>query len=129
MNFRAVSRVPMSEYKKVLKLSNEGNSISSISRLLSISNLLNGVKFDGVVNNILVDAKSAGYANFVKNGSFQSWFTGSKELVNQANRQLQAAGGTKIQWYFQDKSAMQATQKLFNDEGIKGIELIYKAMP
>jgi len=29
---------------------------------------------------------------------------------NQAQRQLAAANGTKIQWYFQNKSAMEATK-------------------
>ncbi|MDI9866327.1 RHS repeat-associated core domain-containing protein [Flectobacillus sp. DC10W] len=90
--------------------------------------MLNGVKFDGVVKGVLVDAKS-GYSNFVNKstGAFQSWFKGANGLVEQAERQLGAANGTKIQWYFQNEGVMKATQQLFKDNGIKGIELIYKA--
>lgn len=90
--------------------------------------LLGGVKFDGVVKGVLVDAKS-GMGNFVNKstGAFQSWFKGANSLVEQAERQIGAANGTKIQWYFQNEGVMKATQQLFKDNGIKGIELIFKA--
>ncbi len=92
--------------------------------------LLKGVKFDGVLNNVLVDAKS-GYGNFVNKstGQFHSWFKGGKSLVEQARRQVEAADGTKIQWFFENNSALKATQKLFEEKGVKGIELIYKSTP
>ena len=90
--------------------------------------LLNGVKFDGVAGNILLEAKS-GMTNFVnsKTGQFENWFNGSKGLVDQARRQLEAANGANVQWFFEYKSVMQATQTLFKDFGIKGINLVYKA--
>ncbi|WPO78022.1 RHS repeat-associated core domain-containing protein [Flavobacterium sp. KACC 22761] len=89
--------------------------------------LLKGVKFDGFSNGILQDAKS-GMGNFVDKatGSFKPWFTGGRKMIEQAERQIGAANGTKIQWFFENKSVMEATQKLFKKEGIKGIELIYK---
>lgn len=91
------------------------------------SYLLKRVKFDGLIDDVLVDAKS-GYGNFVKKstGEFYDWFKGSKGLVEQARRQIGAAEGNKIQWYFQNNSAMRATQNLFREEGITEIELIFK---
>jgi hypothetical protein len=96
-------------------------------RAANQSYLLRGVKFDGLIDDVLIDAKS-GYGNFVKKGGdeFQKWFTGKEGLIDQARRQIGAADGAKIQWYFQNNAAMQATQKLFNREGLKGIELIFK---
>jgi RHS repeat-associated protein len=46
-------------------------------RAANESYLLNGVKFDGVIKNVLIDAKS-GYGNFVNKatGQFQGWFKG-----------------------------------------------------
>lgn len=89
--------------------------------------LLKGVKFDGFANGVLQDAKS-GMGNFVDKatGNFKPWFTGGKKMLEQAERQIGAANGTKIQWFFENKAVMEATQKLFKKEGIKGIELIYK---
>ncbi|WP_420386236.1 pre-toxin TG domain-containing protein [Roseivirga sp.] len=87
---------------------------------------LNGVKFDELADGgILLDAKS-GMGNFVnKDGGFHSWWKGADGLLNQANRQLKAADGAKIQWHFENKSVMEATQKLFKEQGIEGIELIH----
>jgi len=89
--------------------------------------LLKGVKFDGFVKGILQDAKS-GMGNFVDKatGDFKPWFSGGQKMVQQALRQVEAANGNKIQWFFENKSVMEATKKLFQKSGVKGIELIYK---
>jgi hypothetical protein len=64
--------------------------------------LRNSIKFDGLIGNILVEAKGT-YANFVdKSGKFYEWFSGKDELVNQALRQLKAADGVSINWYIAD---------------------------
>jgi RHS repeat-associated protein len=86
--------------------------------------LLNGVKFDGIVNNVLVEAKGAGYAAFVKDGAFVSWFKGAAELVAQAQRQLAAAGGAAIRWSFAEAAAAEATRALLKANGIKGIKVV-----
>jgi hypothetical protein len=87
---------------------------------------LNGVKFDGVTEGgVLLDAKS-GMQNFVgKDGNFQKWFKGSDDLLDQANRQLKASDGAPIQWVFENKSVMEATQNSFKNNDIQGIELIH----
>jgi hypothetical protein len=95
------------------------------------SYLLNGVKFDGYNNGILIDTKSKGYRNFINpnSGEFQDWFknssTGGKGLVEQGRRQVAASGGAKIQWYFEDQVSLEATKKLLVDEGFP-IEYIHR---
>lgn len=91
--------------------------------------LENGVKFDGMSNGTLVDAK-AKYGQFVnKNtGQFYYWFEGAEELVKQAQRQINASNGATINWYFMDQPSLNATKALFKQEGISGINLIFKPM-
>jgi len=86
---------------------------------------VNGVKFDGIVNGVLQEAKGPGYATFVRNGAFQSWFRGADALVSQAQRQVAAAGGARIQWHFAEEAAANATRSLFNREGITWIQVLF----
>ncbi|HBH54713.1 MAG TPA: hypothetical protein DDY91_22755, partial [Planctomycetaceae bacterium] len=81
---------------------------------------VDGVKFDGVANGDLIDAKGPGYANFVKNGWFRHWFNGADELVEQAQRQVRAANGTPIRWHVAEADAVTAIRNLFADSGITG---------
>ena len=87
--------------------------------------VLNGVRFDGMANNILLDAKGPGYANFVKNGEFQGWFTGKQGLIDQAWNQVRAANGAPIQWHVAEQEAIPAFQKMLNDAEVKGIQVIH----
>ena len=91
--------------------------------------LQNGVKFDGMNNGALIDAKGK-YAQFVdeSTGEFYNWFMnrGGNALINEANRQIAASEGATIKWYFAEESAMNATQKLLSDVGITNIQLIYQ---
>jgi RHS repeat-associated protein len=84
----------------------------------------NGVKFDGVAGQTLIEAKGPGYANFVRNGRFQPWYRGAQALVDQAERQVVAAQGTAVRWHFAEESAANATRTLFRDAGITGIEIV-----
>ena len=90
---------------------------------------VNGVKFDGFKNGMLIEAKG-NYSQFVnkKTGEFQKWFSGKDSLVSQANRQINAANGTKIQWFFNDETSLNAVKNLFSKENITDIELIFKPM-
>jgi RHS repeat-associated protein len=121
------------KFFKLVTESNSGWSKNAKSYQEAVTGLpagyaleVNGVKFDGIKNGVLQDAKS-GMQNFVdkSTGKFKKFFTetGAKELIDQARRQYEAAGGTKIQWHFENKEVMNATQQLFEDVGIKGIEL------
>jgi filamentous hemagglutinin len=88
------------------------------------SYVVNGVKFDGVGAQGLLDAKGPGYANFVKNGEFQGWFTGKQALIDQANAQIAAAKGTPIIWHVAEQEAATAMQNLFNANGITKIKIV-----
>jgi RHS repeat-associated protein len=87
---------------------------------------VNGYNFDGFRNGILLDAKS-GLGNFVdkQTGTFKQFFKGQESLVIQARNQLGAAKGAPIEWNFEIKAVRDATEKLFEKEGIKGITLKY----
>ncbi len=86
---------------------------------------LNGVKFDGIKGNVLLEAKSS-YDNFVsKTGEFYSWFKGQAPLLDQARRQLKAAEGAIIEWNFSSQKSLEATKKLFKANNIEGITLKY----
>ncbi len=90
---------------------------------------VNGVKFDGYKDGVLIEAKG-NYFNFVNknSGEFYKWFDGKKSLVNQANRQISVANGITIKWYFNDEISMNAVRYLFEKESVKGIEFILKPM-
>ncbi|OPX44391.1 transglutaminase-like superfamily protein [Ruminiclostridium hungatei] len=87
----------------------------------------NGVKYDGMREGTLLDAK-AKYNQFVdKNtGRFYDWFKGKDALVNEATRQIAASEGAPVKWYFAEKGALDATRILFAERGIEGIELIFQ---
>jgi len=91
--------------------------------------LQNGVKFDGVSDETLIEAKGS-YANFVDRttGQFKRWFSGNNSLAGQAGSQLAAAGGKRITWYFSDRTTLSAVRFLFDQVGIKGIDLVYRPM-
>ena len=91
--------------------------------------LQNSVKFDGIKDGVLIEAKG-NYVNFVnKNtGKYQDWFTGKESLVDQANRQIRASEGLPINWYFADEVSLKATQRFFQEKGISGINFILKPL-
>jgi Restriction endonuclease fold toxin 5 len=60
--------------------------------------VVNGVKFDGYKGGTLIEAKGPGYGAFVgPSGRFYRWFEGTEALVDQAQRQIAAAGGRPIE--------------------------------
>lgn len=86
---------------------------------------VNGVKFDGFANGVLQEAKGPGYAKFVKDGKFRSWFNGADKLAVQAERQLGAAGGTPITWSVAEAPAAGAISQLFEARGSIGINAVH----
>jgi hypothetical protein len=49
--------------------------------------VVNGVKFDGFSNDILLEAKGPGYVKFVKGDRFRDWFTKLPNILAQAQSQ------------------------------------------
>ena len=69
----------------------------AITGASNMSYVQNGVKFDGMIDDVLIECK-AGYSQFInkKTGEFFSWFNGKQGFIDQALRQLNASGGNKI---------------------------------
>lgn len=83
-----------------------------------------GVKFDGYKDIVLIEAKED-YSEFVdkSTGEFYDWLSWQDSLINQANRQLNAANGMKMEWYFNDSTLLDAVKSIFNGQ-IDSINLI-----
>ncbi|MDD5760081.1 MAG: Tox-REase-5 domain-containing protein [Desulfobulbaceae bacterium] len=79
---------------------------------------------------ILKDAKDIP-ANFVNaaTNEFKPWVSGTSDWLKQAQNQVSAAGGLKIQWFFNSQAARDAMYNLFlknNPDLLESIELIFK---
>lgn len=77
--------------------------------------IVNGVKFDGFPEGILTDAKGY-YAQFIDDGQWKTWFRGDQALLDQAGRQVAAAGNTPIQWTFAEKASADLVREMLIDE-------------
>lgn len=93
---------------------------------------IGGYTFDGfdASQGILMEAKDIP-ANFINSATneFKPWVSGTGNWLNQAQNQINAAGGLNIQWYFSSQAARDAMYNLFlktNPEFLGSIELIYK---
>ena len=80
--------------------------------------LLNGVKFDGFLANALIDAKGLGYAALLKNLNSELAASVGTKLLNQATRQIQAAGTTTVKWVVAESEFAQALRLLFKRNGV-----------
>jgi hypothetical protein len=87
--------------------------------------VVSGVKFDGFSDEILLEAKGPGYAQWVENGRFVDFFDGKKQLHGQALRQVEAANGKPVVWYFAELATANAMRSLLRDERIRGIDIVY----
>jgi YD repeat-containing protein len=91
--------------------------------------VVNGRRFDGMVDGVLVEAKH-GYGNFVnKEGTgFQKWWKkGEDALIKEAKGQIEAAEGTPIKWFFSDEKVANVTKKIFEKEKIN-IEVVFQKL-
>jgi hypothetical protein len=88
---------------------------------------VNGVAFDGFRGGTLLDAKGPGYGSFVNRttGRFHDWYEGADSLVDQAQRQLAAAGATPITWHVAEQNAAAAMQSLLGGRGVIGINIVW----
>lgn len=88
--------------------------------------LQNGVKFDGMKDGVLLDAKGK-YDQFIdkKTGKFRKWFKGKKGITDEASRQVRASEGAPIRWYFAQERSANTFQDLLGED-FPEIECIYK---
>ncbi|CAM1361619.1 exported hypothetical protein [Tenacibaculum sediminilitoris] len=126
----AITKTKLTEYLRVLakgqwktvseSMSDAAKSYQELisGRKWNESFVLNSVKFDGLRNGVLSDAKS-GMLNFVNsNGTFKSFFTGKDAIVSQARRQRAAAGDLPIEWHFEHDNVRLAFEKLLTPLGL-----------
>jgi hypothetical protein len=84
------------------------------------------VKFDGYKDGVLLEAKGPGYLDlFRKGGEPGGWFKGAEKMVEQATRQVEAANGTPLRWYFAEGEVADAMRAIFNAEGLDAIEIVH----
>jgi hypothetical protein len=84
--------------------------------------VIEGVKFDGFIDGHLLEAKGPGYATFVENGQFLSWFEGQDVMLDQARRQINAANGRHpIVWHVAESETADAIRNLFGSNGIRDV--------
>ncbi|GMU11028.1 hypothetical protein ASNO1_72820 [Corallococcus caeni] len=80
------------------------------------------VDFDGydLDENVLLDAKGPGYSQFFgKDLKPKKFFEGVMPLLEQAKRQLSAAGGTPVRWVVAEEKFADALRVLFKNQRIK----------
>lgn len=91
-----------------------------------IEYVVDGVAFDGFRDDKLRDAKGPGYEQFVdESGEWKPFFKGADALVDQARRQLDAAGDTPVEWVFAEERAADAMERSLDAAGISEIEIVH----
>jgi hypothetical protein len=84
----------------------------------------NGVKFDGMKDGRLIEAKGD-YSGFVdKEGKLYWWFSKEQSLIDQAERQLGAAQGTPVDWYIANEPSMKIIEEIITREGHTEINFV-----
>lgn len=73
----------------------------------------NEVKFDGFVDGKLIETKH-GYGKMIDSWGYPNGAK-EKDWLDQALRQVDAAGDTPVEWVFSNKEAMEAARTLFED--------------
>ncbi|RKI43859.1 hypothetical protein D7Y27_14480 [Corallococcus sp. AB004] len=93
-----------------------------------------GLKFDGFRDDVLLEAKGPGYAEFFEaNLAPKRWFDTSgkaRELVNQGRKQrdIVRGMGIRIEWHVAEKHAADSIRKLLRDNNIMEIIVIPTSM-
>ena len=94
----------------------------------------NGEKadFDGfdLEQRLLKETKGLGYdKHFNENLEPKKYFKGAKRLVRQAERQWRVANGIPIRWHVAEPRMVPILQKLFRENFITGIEVVFTPPP
>jgi hypothetical protein len=76
---------------------------------------LNGVKFDGMMEGVLIEVKGPGYLKFLKENEFVEWFRGRSGLLEQARNQLTAAQGAPVVWHVAEEAFARKLRQIFSD--------------
>ncbi|HLL00512.1 MAG TPA: Tox-REase-5 domain-containing protein [Myxococcaceae bacterium] len=83
-------------------------------------------KFDGFDQGVLIETKATGYAKWVDpDFNFVGYFEGRNQMLEQANRQFDAANGTPIRWIVAEEKLAGALRKLFRENDLTDIEVLH----
>ncbi|WP_316815865.1 RHS repeat-associated core domain-containing protein [Pedobacter nyackensis] len=82
---------------------------------------LNKVHFDGMKDGVLLEAKGLGYKKLLKNEKTRDNVLDN--LLNQAERQVDAAKGKKLEWHFAEKEAADDFSRVLRENKIEGIDV------
>jgi len=85
----------------------------------------NYVDFDGFKNGVLLEIKGPGYQKLLKKMHGKPWFEGIEEMLDQAQRQFEAAKGVPIEWHFAEREVADLMRKLFKGEEFSEIKVIH----
>ena len=83
------------------------------------------VDFDGFNNDVLLEIKGPGYQKLLKKMHGKPWFEGIEEMLDQAQRQFEAAKGVPIEWHFAEREVANLMRKLFKGEEFSEIKVIH----
>ncbi len=67
---------------------------------------------------------STGYDQHVANGAFDPAWSGTETLKSQAAKQVAAAGGTEIVWFFAEQNSADAARRLLDSAGITNKQIL-----
>jgi hypothetical protein len=84
------------------------------------------VDFDGFQNGVLLEVKGPGYKKLLQKMHGKPWFEGVDEMLDQAERQLRAARGAPIRWYFAEREVADVMRELLGKKYPGSIEVIAK---
>ena len=76
----------------------------------------------------MIDAKGTGYLDMLNKESKYPWAGVEEGMLDQAERQLQAARTRAIEWHFAEKEVADRVRKLFSDNDVN-ITVIYTPPP
>lgn len=125
----AGGEVVVRQFKNIEKVSNKPwykyqQQINGLGGNIEIN--FKGVLFDGLKDGKLLEAKGLGYDKLLKNEKFGDRVM--DKLMDQARRQVDAAGGTPLEWHFAEKGAADAFSKELKQRGIEGIDVKHTPM-
>ncbi|HEX5753199.1 MAG TPA: Tox-REase-5 domain-containing protein [Archangium sp.] len=87
------------------------------------------VEYDGFepTEGVLLEGKARGYAQWFDQDLKPKldFYEGLGDLLNQARRQLQMAGGLPIRWHVAEPRMAAVLRKYFDERGLQSIEVVY----
>jgi RHS repeat-associated protein len=93
------------------------------------------VHFDGYINGILIESKDGGPFFKGATGELLDWCVNAKsfnygsELVKEANAQIAAAAGTKLQWINSSEDALESMYKYLKNNGVDVDKIEFRHVP